>query len=316
MPVGGGGAVVRVRARPAVPAHPAPPRRLRMFDRLPAVLRDPERYRPALVTAGDPHGAAVPRDWVAGGVWFERGDEGERVSTLQRALARARHDPGPPDGDFGPRTEDAVRAFQRVRGLAVDGLAGPQTLGELTAPLLRRFLAGLEDVLDPVLATLDNLPGYVSVDTAPDDVLTWLAWVVGADTMEEWGRDRRRVLVARALELNRSRGTVPGIAAVVALHLDLPPEDVTVTDGGETSWDLDPDAPLRTDPDRTVRVTLPGSVGELSTPTRERLRVLLAPSLPVGFAVDVVVRGSSSGGAAAGGGARDGGTSGGGAVPT
>jgi hypothetical protein len=32
------------------------------------------------------------------------------------------------DGIFGPQTEDAVKTFQKVKGLVVDGLVGPKTL--------------------------------------------------------------------------------------------------------------------------------------------------------------------------------------------
>ena len=32
------------------------------------------------------------------------------------------------DGIFGPQTEDAVKTFQKVRGLVVDGIVGPKTL--------------------------------------------------------------------------------------------------------------------------------------------------------------------------------------------
>jgi peptidoglycan hydrolase-like protein with peptidoglycan-binding domain/uncharacterized protein YegP (UPF0339 family) len=49
------------------------------------------------------------------------------VAHLQHQLARAGFAPGPVDGRFGPRTERAVRAFQRARHLRVDGIAGALT---------------------------------------------------------------------------------------------------------------------------------------------------------------------------------------------
>jgi peptidoglycan hydrolase-like protein with peptidoglycan-binding domain len=36
-------------------------------------------------------------------------------------------DPGPIDGDFGSRTEHAVRVYQSERGLSVDGVVGDRT---------------------------------------------------------------------------------------------------------------------------------------------------------------------------------------------
>jgi peptidoglycan hydrolase-like protein with peptidoglycan-binding domain len=51
------------------------------------------------------------------------------VRRLQRHLARAGYPPGPIDGRYGPLTEQAVRRYQANRGLQVDGIAGPQTLG-------------------------------------------------------------------------------------------------------------------------------------------------------------------------------------------
>jgi peptidoglycan hydrolase-like protein with peptidoglycan-binding domain len=61
------------------------------------------------------------------------------VRDLQRLLARTGYAPGPIDGRYGPRTEQAVRRFQADRGLQVDGIAGRQTLTALTAPTLVLF---------------------------------------------------------------------------------------------------------------------------------------------------------------------------------
>ena len=62
---------------------------------------------------------------------LRRGDRGEDVKVLQRALKRAGYDAGTIDGIFGPRTEAAVRAFQRANGLTVDGIVGPRTWAAL-----------------------------------------------------------------------------------------------------------------------------------------------------------------------------------------
>jgi peptidoglycan hydrolase-like protein with peptidoglycan-binding domain len=59
------------------------------------------------------------------------GVEGDGVAETQRLLARAGVDPGPVDGDFGPRTLEAVLDFQKSAELDADGLVGPKTLAAL-----------------------------------------------------------------------------------------------------------------------------------------------------------------------------------------
>jgi len=59
------------------------------------------------------------------------GSRGAQVASLQSALAQAGFSPGAVDGDFGPKTRAAVQAFQRARGLTVDGVVGPQTWAAL-----------------------------------------------------------------------------------------------------------------------------------------------------------------------------------------
>ena len=65
-----------------------------------------------------------------------RGSEGQPVRSLQYLL-RARGRAVAVDGDFGPRTDAAVRAFQRSRRLAVDGVVGPATWRALLVTVRR-----------------------------------------------------------------------------------------------------------------------------------------------------------------------------------
>ncbi len=79
-------------------------------------------------------GQAGPLTWAAllaedrgraGELVLRIGSQGPQVAALQGRLEI------PADGDFGPITLAAVKAFQRAHGLVVDGQAGPDTLGAL-----------------------------------------------------------------------------------------------------------------------------------------------------------------------------------------
>lgn len=54
---------------------------------------------------------------------------------IQRALIARGYHPGRVDGDIGPITKRAIRAFQFAAGIKVDGIAGPITQGKLAWPL-------------------------------------------------------------------------------------------------------------------------------------------------------------------------------------
>jgi len=58
-------------------------------------------------------------------------DDAPSVTFAQWALHGAGFDPGPVDGALGPKTEAALRDFQRSVGLAPDGALGPRTLAAL-----------------------------------------------------------------------------------------------------------------------------------------------------------------------------------------
>ncbi len=63
-------------------------------------------------------------------------DEDHPVRTLQDLL-RARGHTVEVDGIFGPMTDAAVRAFQKERGLAVDGIVGQHTWTALIVQVQR-----------------------------------------------------------------------------------------------------------------------------------------------------------------------------------
>ena len=58
---------------------------------------------------------------------LKKGSTGEAVRQLQQALKDLGFDPGAVDGQFGSKTEAAVKAFQQDRGIAVDGIVGDIT---------------------------------------------------------------------------------------------------------------------------------------------------------------------------------------------
>lgn len=72
----------------------------------------------------------MPPDPIAPWPLVKRGDKIFPVRPLQQLL-RARNRPVAVDGNFGPATEAAVKAFQQSAGLSADGIVGPQTWPKL-----------------------------------------------------------------------------------------------------------------------------------------------------------------------------------------
>lgn len=56
---------------------------------------------------------------------LKTGDNGRAVLQLQRDLTAAGFNPGPPDGEFGPKTKTAVLNLQRSCRITADGIYGP-----------------------------------------------------------------------------------------------------------------------------------------------------------------------------------------------
>ncbi len=85
------------------------------------------------------------------------GSTGLQVRRWQVFLVGQGHDPGGLDGEFGPKTERATKAFQKAAGLDQDGVVGNATLGA----------AGLRDFeLTTGSADDQNGPGWPPLPVA------------------------------------------------------------------------------------------------------------------------------------------------------
>ena len=72
----------------------------------------------------------MPPDPISPFPLVKRGAKVFPVRSLQQLLCARNHDVAV-DGNFGPLTESAVKAFQSSKGLASDGIVGPATWSKL-----------------------------------------------------------------------------------------------------------------------------------------------------------------------------------------
>ena len=83
---------------------------------------------------------------------------GDDVAELQHRLSQLGFDPGRIDGILGDDTVNALRDFQRNAGLAVDGICGHRTLGELRRLTLRKDATSLVSPLRERLLLATDRP--------------------------------------------------------------------------------------------------------------------------------------------------------------
>jgi phage tail-like protein len=91
-------------------------------------------------------------------------------------------------------------------------------------PAMGRFLLIFESILNPVENTVDNLALYFDPLMTPEQMLPWLASWVDLVLDPGWPLERRRVLIKRAAELYRWRGTRRGLSDYLELYTGTRPE--------------------------------------------------------------------------------------------
>ena len=123
---------------------------------------------------------------------YKRGSRGEIVRQIQKALAGA----GlrvMVDGNFGPITEEAVREFQKKKGLTPDGIVGPATLALLIPARLKKSRRVINEIIIHCTATPEGR------ECSVDEIRQWhkargfadigYHYVIHLDGRVENGRD-------------------------------------------------------------------------------------------------------------------------------
>ncbi|GAA1942440.1 phage tail protein [Kitasatospora viridis] len=130
---------------------------------------------------------------------------------------------------------------------AVADLDTPYPIGGLLPAVFQedrlamRWTAALDEVLAPVISTLDCLDAYTDPLLAPADFVRWLAGWLGTVLDENWPLERQRAAVAHSVRLYRGRGTVEGLRALIELVTE---GRVELAESGGIRWSAAPNTPL------------------------------------------------------------------------
>jgi phage tail-like protein len=128
------------------------------------------------------------------------------------------------DGNGTPSVR-AVRAwYPRLSWL--DLLPSAYRRDPDSASFLEHFLALFEHVFTGVEDRYEAFARALDPDSAPADVIDWLAALVDLAFDPSWPVERRRALVGEAMSLYRTRGTVAGIERYVEIYTGSRPEIV------------------------------------------------------------------------------------------
>ena len=167
-----------------------------------------------------------------------------------------------------------------MRG-GVEGLGTPYPLHTLMPalyqedPFTMRLTAAIDEVLAPLISTIDCLEAYIDPMLAPEDFLLWVSSWFGEALDPEWPAPRRRRFVAEGMELFRTRGTIAGLRKQLELGTG---GRVELAESGGVSWSLKPNGELPGEdvPRLAVRIT----VDDLSAVDENAIDVLIVAAKP------------------------------------
>jgi phage tail-like protein len=152
----------------------------------------------------------------------------------------------------------------------------------------REFVRAFDDVLAPVIASIDDFDAYLHPGYAPPDFLPWLIGWFGVPVDPRTPPEALRGRIMHAVRALRWRGTRLGVTSAVRCYAGVTPE---VLDSGGVVTSPRPSGPLPGDPRPGLLVRVPDPYGALDagllaeviggvTPAHVPVRVQLVPAAP------------------------------------
>jgi phage tail-like protein len=103
-----------------------------------------------------------------------------------------------------------------------------------------RFLKVFEQSFEPAVDILQTLWAYLDPNTAPRQMLPFLAYWVGWPGLVPWDELKQRQLIRRALEIYRWRGTQRGLQLYLHLYTGLPDSQIHIEESFNRTFELGP----------------------------------------------------------------------------
>jgi cell wall-associated NlpC family hydrolase len=102
--------------------------------------------------------------------FYRSGDQGDAVKEIQVKLRKLGFSTNEPDGVFGAKTVEAVKAFQAKAGLTADGIVGVETYKKLMERDMPASRSGVANLLRRIISTAYSYEGvpYYFGGTTPD----------------------------------------------------------------------------------------------------------------------------------------------------
>ncbi len=149
---------------------------------------------------------------------------GPLVVSLQTKLKTLGFNPGKIDGYFGPETKDALIAFQRLKGLTADGIAGPRTISALPANGLDLPLHLFQVLEEEHIGLYGELEQKTSISLNGHAVTAHLNWNFHQGHIRDWEKFKR--YLQELLERFRDRPKNSSFKAPASLMKALQKENI------------------------------------------------------------------------------------------